>query len=64
MLYKSMRGLAFRERILSVIGTARHLGLNTHQILRQLCREGLQRRAMTPLARSRSTLAAKSILIS
>ena len=46
---QSMRRLAFRERILSVIGTARHLGLNTHQILRQLCREGLQRRAITPL---------------
>ena len=46
---QSMRGLAFRERILSVIGTARHLGLNTHQLLRQLCNEGLQRRAITPL---------------
>jgi len=31
------------------IGTARNLGLNTHQLLCQLCREGLQRRAMTPL---------------
>ncbi len=46
---QSMRGLAFRERILSVIGTARNLGLNTHQLLRQLCHEGLQRRAITPL---------------
>jgi hypothetical protein len=34
---------------LSVIATARHLGLNTHQLLRQLCHEGLQRRAITPL---------------
>ena len=41
---QSMRGLAFRERILSVIGTARNLGLNTHQLLRQLCNEGLHDR--------------------
>jgi len=44
-----MRVLAFRERILSVIATARNLGLNTHQLLRQFCNEGLQRRAITPL---------------
>jgi len=44
-----MRGLASRERILSMIGTARHLGLNTHKLLRQICHEGLQRQAITPL---------------
>lgn len=46
---QSLRGLAFRERILSVVGTARHLGLNTHQLLRRVCTEGLQGRPITPL---------------
>lgn len=46
---QSLRGLAFRERILSVIGTARNLGLNTHQLLRRVCTEGLQGQPITPL---------------
>lgn len=46
---QSLRGLAFRERILSVVGTARNLGLNTHQLLRRVCAEGLQGRPITPL---------------
>ena len=41
--------LAFRSMILSVTGTARHLGLNTHQLLRRVCTEGLQGQPITPL---------------
>lgn len=46
---QSRRGLAFRERILSVLGTAHNLGLNSHQLLRRVCTEGLQGRPITPL---------------
>lgn len=46
---QSPRGLAFRPRLLSVIATARHLGLNTHGLLRRVCAEGLQGLPITPL---------------
>lgn len=46
---QSPRGMRFRPRLLSVLATARHLGLDTHQLLRRVCAEGLQGRPITPL---------------
>ena len=53
---QSLRGLAFRSMILSVTGTARNLGLNTHQLLRRVCAEGLQGQPITPLPIEQSLL--------
>lgn len=39
---QSVRGMRFRERILSVTATAERLGLNTFELLRQICREGIR----------------------
>ncbi|MCB1810749.1 MAG: IS66 family transposase [Candidatus Competibacteraceae bacterium] len=39
---QSVRGMRFRERILSVTDTAERLGLNTFELLRQICCEGIR----------------------
>ena len=46
---QSPRGMAFRPMLLSVVATARNLGLDTWQVLRRVCTEGLQGLPITPL---------------
>lgn len=46
---QSPRGMAFRPRLLSVVATARNLGLDTYALLRRVCAEGLQGLPITPL---------------
>lgn len=44
---QSYQGDQFRPMILTIIGTAQRLGLSTSKILRQVCTEGLHKRAVS-----------------
>lgn len=39
---QSVRGMRFRERIVSVTATAERLGMNTFEVLRQICNQGIR----------------------